>query len=175
MSLIAGVAAILAGVLTADAKKAADDAAEYAAIENLIDRTFAAIAADDPDMWRPLLTDEARNLSFRPDRNGPKGALSMRDESYKEVLADMTPGDPRLFYERWIGEPTVLVDGPVAIVWGRYDFWIDGVFSHCGVDTLNLAKIDGAWKIAHFMYTVELEGCATAGDAAPESARASPE
>jgi hypothetical protein len=148
---------------------AADDAAERAAVLALLDRTFDAIAANDPDMWRPLLTEEARNLSFRPDPEGPEGALIMRERADRDSLAAMTPGETR-YFERWLGEPTVLIRGPIAVVWGEYDFWIDGKFSHCGVDTVNLAKIDGAWKIAHFMWTVEPEGCATAADAPPPGA-----
>lgn len=147
----------------------ADDAAERAAVLELLDRTFEAIAAGDPDMWRPLYIDEARELSFRPDPNGPEGALIMRERSYRDSLVAMAPGEAR-YFERWLGEPMVLIRGPIAVVWGEYDFWIDGKFSHCGVDTVNLAKVDGAWKIAHFMWTVEPEGCATATDAPPASA-----
>jgi hypothetical protein len=46
-------------------------------------------------------------------------------------------------------------------VWGEYEFWIDGAFSHCGVDAVDLVKIDGEWKVANFMWTVEKENCPT--------------
>jgi serine/threonine protein kinase len=36
-----------------------------------------------------------------------------------------------------------------------YDFWRDGSYSHCGVDAFDLIKVDGQWRIAGGMYTVE--------------------
>lgn len=147
---------------TADAT-AQDQAADRAAILAVIDKAFAAVASGDPDHWRPLLTDQARSLDFLIE---PDCAASPRERSYRDFLSTLKPDDRRLF-ERWLGEPTVLIRGPIAVVWGEYDFWIDGKFSHCGVDTVNLGKFDGEWKIAHFMWTVEREGCASAADRYP--------
>ena len=142
-----------------------DEAAERAAILELIDRAFDAVASDDPDHWRPLLSDQARELSFRLDK---EGALVMRESATADMFEQMQPGGEPRYIERWTGAPTVQIRGPIANVWGPYDFWIDGAFSHCGVDTVHLAKIDGAWKIAHWMWTVERQGCVTAGDPAPK-------
>ena len=36
--------------------------------------------------------------------------------------------------------PEVRVHGAIATVWTPYDFWIDGRFSHCGVDAFDLIK-----------------------------------
>jgi hypothetical protein len=44
----------------------------------------------------------------------------------------------------------VLIRGPIAVVWGEYEFWTDGQFSHCGVDSVDFVKIDGTWKVANF-------------------------
>jgi hypothetical protein len=64
--------------------------------------------------------------------------------------------------ERWTGEPTILIRGPIAVIWGEYEFWIDGEFSHCGVDSADLVKLEGEWKVANFMWTVERDDCPTA-------------
>lgn len=63
------------------------------------------------------------------------------------------------FVER-IWEPTVLVHGPIAVVWAAYDFHVDGKFSHCGVDAFSLVRESGTWKIAGITYTTEPTGCA---------------
>ena len=49
-----------------------------------------------------------------------------------------------------------------AVKSGEYEFWIDSEFSHCGVDLIDMVKVDGEWKIANFSWTVEKEGCPTA-------------
>jgi len=45
-------------------------------------------------------------------------------------------------------------------VWTPYDFWVDGKFSHCGIDIFDLVKTAEGWKISGATYTVERTGCA---------------
>lgn len=145
---------------------AAADDSEKAAILALLERAFEAVASGDPADWQPLLTDQAHSLSIRPAAQGPTGTLEVRERSYKDTLKALKPGGPA-YYERWLGTPEVRVHGPIATIWGDYDFWIDGRFSHCGVDTAQLAKVDGMWKIAHLMWTVERKDCPSADGPAP--------
>jgi hypothetical protein len=69
------------------------------------------------------------------------------------------------YREFWTAEPTVLIRGPIAVVWGAYEFTIDGKFSHCGIDAIDMVKLEGEWKVANIMWTVEKDNCPTgAGD-----------
>jgi hypothetical protein len=129
----------------------------------LMDKAFAAVNSNNPDDWRAIQLAEGTSLSFRPGPSGRPDELEMRISSNEEFLADLKP-DGHDYVERWTGEPTILVRGPIAVVWGEYEFWIDGEFSHCGVDSVDLVKIEGEWKIANFMWTVEKENCPTAPD-----------
>jgi len=54
-----------------------------------------------------------------------------------------------------------MIRGPIAVAWGEYEFLINGTFSHCGVDSIDLVKVDGVWKLANWMWTVEKVGCPT--------------
>ena len=40
------------------------------------------------------------------------------------------------------------IDGNLATVWTRYEFFRDGNFSHCGIDAYQLVKLAGKWLIA---------------------------
>ena len=128
-----------------------DDRAEILA---LMDKVFAAVASGDPDDWRAIQLAEGTTLSFRPDG---EGGQSMRIESNEQAIQHAPTDD--VYLERWIGEPTVMIRGPIAVVWGKYEFFINGERSHCGVDVADVVKLDGEWKIANFMWTVEPEGC----------------
>lgn len=66
--------------------------------------------------------------------------------------------DVREVTER-IWHPTIMVDEQVAVVWAHYDFYIEGEFSHCGIDIFNLLNDDGQWKIANATWTVVRDGC----------------
>jgi len=67
--------------------------------------------------------------------------------------------DGHTYRERY-WSPTVLIRGGMALVWAPYQFWIDGRTSHCGVDAMSFAKIDGVWKVSNAMWTVEPNACA---------------
>ena len=127
----------------------------------VMEKAFAAVHSNNPDDWRAIQLAEGTSLSFRPGPEGRPEELEMQISSNEEFLADLKP-DGHDYMERWTGEPTILVRGPIAVIWGEYEFWIDGEFSHCGVDSVDLVKVEGEWKIANFMWTVEKENCPTA-------------
>ena len=54
------------------------------------------------------------------------------------------------------------------MVWTRYDFYRDGRFSNCGIDSWHLIKTRDGWKISGGIYTVERKDC-------PESPLGPPE
>ena len=55
--------------------------------------------------------------------------------------------------------PKVLEHNSLAVVWTPYNFHLDGKLTHCGIDTANLVKVNGAWKISGLAFTHETSGC----------------
>ena len=53
----------------------------------------------------------------------------------------------------------VQVHGNMAQVWAPYNLWVNGTFSHCGIDVFTLIKNSRGWRIATVSYTIEKEGC----------------
>ena len=56
-------------------------------------------------------------------------------------------------------EPTVLVHGPLAVVWAPYDLHRNREFVHCGIDAFTLLRAPSGWKVATVSYTAEPKGC----------------
>ena len=131
------------------------------AILAVMDKAFAAVRSSDADDWRAIQLAEGTTLSFRPGPEERPEELELRISNNEDFIADLKP-DGHEYMERWTSEPAILIRGPIAVIWGEYEFWIDGEFSHCGVDSADLVKVDGEWKIANFMWTVEKEDCPTA-------------
>ena len=79
----------------------------------------------------------------------PEGSLSATAlHTGAPFLLEDAEKDPRV-------NPEVRLHGTVATVWTPYDFWIDGKFSHCGIDAFDLVKTASGWKIAGVVFTVE--------------------
>lgn len=126
----------------------------------LMDRAFAAISSNNREELRAIHLDNGTSTVFRPHPYKPD-EFQMRLSTNLAFIEAGGDGDGE-YLERWIEEPLVLINGPIAVVWGRYEFFVDGEFSHCGVDSVDVVKVDGQWKIANFVWTVETEGCTTA-------------
>jgi hypothetical protein len=129
------------------------------AILALMQQAFLAVGSDDPEDMRALQLADGTSISMRPHSNGKKGKFEMR-LSTNEAFLD-GPIEQRRLVEAWTAEPTLIIGSPIAVVWGEYDFWIDGEFSHCGIDSVSLVKLDGEWKIANWIWTVETKKCPT--------------
>jgi hypothetical protein len=79
------------------------------------------------------------------------GQYQVRTRSYTEQREAVINGD---YVERGY-DPTVLVSGPIAMVWYPYDFYLDGEWSHCGIDIFNLVRTNDGWRIAAMLWNAE--------------------
>ena len=87
-----------------------------------------------------------------------QGKVSVRNEplsGFANVITQQQKGDldERIQFE------TIKIDGPMAMAWTPYKFYYKGQFSHCGVNSFQLVKINGAWKIQYIIDTRRREGC----------------
>lgn len=143
---ILGLVAVL-GSIAASGAETADERAVVAAAQKLFD----AMAAHDSEMARAGVLGEGRTLAVRDNGAVSGGTL----EQFAARLSTMT--EP-IVERMW--NPKVRIEGRLAQVWGEYDFWRAGKFSHCGVDAFDLVKTDQGWKISAISYTVHTTGCA---------------
>lgn len=144
----------IAAALLLSANAFATDAIEAAESPlAAVDALFDAMAVHDTHTARQLIAPGAQFVVVRPD-----GTIAMRDDAgFIESLAQR-PGS--VLRER-MWNHQVLVDGPLAQVWGPYDFHIDGAFSHCGVNSVSLVHGADGWRVAAVSYTMRKEGCET--------------
>ena len=119
-----------------------------------VDRVIAAINSNDAESLKRIAIPEGMNLSLRYQ---PDGSTLVRSKSNSQDSAE-TKTETRKFTERY-WNPTVLIHNGVAMFWAPYSFDIDGKRSHCGVDQFDFIKVDGQWKLASSMWTVEPNGC----------------
>ena len=45
----------------------------------------------------------------------------------------------------------IKIDANLAIAWVDYEFWFNGNFSHCGVNSFHLVKIGDKWEIIYLI------------------------
>ena len=131
----------------ASAQQPAD--AEHQAVLAVVQTFFDGMAAGDVNRLSAILMPEGRFYAM----NERDGKRSMRTFTNAEYLKGLTDRKQSVRERMWNAE--VRIRGSIASVWTPYDFWRDGSFSHCGIDAFDLIKIDGQWRIAGGVYTVE--------------------
>ena len=136
-------------VLAQAASSDTDKAAVTAAVQALFD----AMAAKDSQKALALVIPDGQLQSVRKT-DGPAVARGRTLEAFANGLA--TQKAPMLD-RMW--NPEVHVTGPIASLVARYDFHLDGKFTHCGTDIFTLVKTAEGWKISGGIYTVEPTGC----------------
>lgn len=149
MSMLAMLAAALQ-----TATPTAPTVVETAAVMVPVNAVFAALAAKDGDLITPHLDSDARLTAVVA---GADGTQVIRRMSGAEFASGLRPGGPAL--EEVMPDPTVAIDGDIAMVWGRYVFKIDGAISHCGSDHFDLIRKDGVWLIAGLTWSQTTTGC----------------
>ena len=160
MKLVLCLTAILAVSACASAPpppssaRAGNPPGEEAAVLALLDRYMHAISSQDVAAMAAMQT--ADGMTYRARAEGGRWAVTSRSNA---SWVDPSKVDARTHRERY-WSPTVMIRGGIAVVWAPYEFWLDGKTSHCGIDVFDFVKVDGAWRVANAMWTVEPDACA---------------
>lgn len=137
----------VAGTLAAGAARAQVSPPDEARVLAVADSALAAINRGDMVALTDLMVEEAFVVAV----GGPDGssdyALRSRAQERSTVF------DVEIVERGFDGEARV--SGRLATVWLPYDLYVDGAWSHCGVDTFTLLKVGDGWRIASLAYTVE--------------------
>lgn len=134
---------VLASVLTAplEAQSARD------AVLAVVDSTLLAISRNDHAAFADFMLPEAVTFSggMRADTAwyGSRTSAQVRARRFGNALLE------RGF------DATVQVAGTMAVAWVPYDIYVDGAWSHCGVDVFTLFRVGSGWRIASMAWSVE--------------------
>lgn len=115
---------------------------------------FDAMRAGDAEVLGAVFHSDARLMTALAGRNGDPTVRTVPIQNFIESVAQSTAKlDERLWDEE------VRVNGNLATVWTPYALYVDGAFSHCGVDAFQLGKTPDGWKILQITDTRQVEGC----------------
>ena len=124
-------------------------------VETTINNLFKGMLQGDSTLVHQSFHDEVSMYTTFIDNDGNhqlrKGSLSAflnavgtpHDEEWNEVISDLK----------------INVDDGLAEAWMNYSFYRGEEFSHCGVNAMQLIKVDDHWKIIHLIDTRRKENC----------------
>src|SRR5437870_3296824 len=122
---------------------------DTAGVRGTVQRFFDAMATKDTTTLRALM---APGMSMALTQVGPQPVKPRYSPDASFLTAVAVVQEP-LIERMW--NPTIHIDGPVAVLWTPYDFHNGKKFSHCGTDVFTLMKSDTGWQIVGLAFTIQ--------------------
>ncbi len=124
-------------------------------VKNTINTLFTAMRRADASLFKNVFSDSAVLQTISRNK---EGKTLIRTESVSEFASFVgqlkkDSADERIDFE------TIKIDGPLAIAWTPYHFYFNGKFSHCGVNSFQLVRFEGVWRIQYLIDTRRKTGC----------------
>lgn len=82
-----------------------------------------------------------------------KKGTKFSEESAKEFIQSFAKFPKELQFEERLLDYKIQIDGTMAHVWTPYEFYVNGSFSHSGVNSFTLFSENNQWKIVHLIDT----------------------
>ena len=123
-------------------------------VKAVINKLFEGMKNSDGSLIKDAFADSAI-LQTIGNREGKAVIRTDEVRGFVESIGKLAKGDAdeRIQFE------TIKIDGPLAIVWTPYKFYYKGQFSHCGVNSFQLVRLNGGWKIQYLIDTRRRTGC----------------
>lgn len=117
---------------------------------------FAEMANHNPAGISALWTKDAMLTAIIRGKDGKNKIVTFTSEAFSKNFVEKKNEIKELMYA-----PETKVDGDLALVSGRYVFFVDGKISHCGVNAFHIVRTDAGWKIAAASSTIDATNCTT--------------
>ena len=133
----------------------AQDSAE-ADVKLTVDTFFEGFHKGDTLLMKSVMMDKFTTQTAFKNKEG-KDVL-VTEESSKIIKAiGSRPADQK--WDERLLDYNIQVDGNMANVWTPYEFWFNDEFSHCGVNSFQLFRDNGTWKVIYLIDTRRKAGC----------------
>lgn len=124
-------------------------------VEAVIRSLFEGMKNKDPELVKAAFSESALMQTVQAKPEGSTlGSNSVAD--FVNRIAT-TPAETVL--DEQILDYQIKVDGTMASAWTPYKFFVNGNFSHCGVNSFQLVKMAEGWKIVYIIDTRRKENC----------------
>lgn len=123
-------------------------------VKTTINTLFLGMRNSDSVMLKSCFTDSAI-LQTITNKNGNVLVKTEDVLNFLKTISSL----PKGFADERISFENIKIDNELASVWAPYQFFANGKFSHCGVNSFQLVKVNGFWKIQYIIDTRRKENC----------------
>lgn len=129
---------------------------EQLAIQRTIEHFFKGFHEQDSIKIRQTTSNY---ISLQTIETDSADNAVLETEVFEDFLKSILSIPKTVQFQEKLLSFTIQVDGSMAHVWTPYEFWINEKFSHCGVNSFQLIKEKGHWKIIYLIDTRRKKNC----------------
>lgn len=127
-----------------------------AEVKQVIETFFDGFHKQDSTIIKSTV---ANGIVLQTTGRNQEGKTLFRTEEFSEFLKSIVGIPETTKFEEKLTSFSIQVDRTMANAWVGYEFWLNGEFSHCGINSFQLIDFDGEWKIIYLIDTRGKEGC----------------
>lgn len=128
---------------------------DEAAVKQTVNQLFEGMKKSDTALIRAAFS--SRSILQTVIKN-KEGKVLVESEPLDSFLAAISKPHTQIYDER-ITFDVIRIDADLAMVWAPYKFYLGETFSHCGVDSFQLIRENGQWKIQYLVDTRRRQAC----------------
>jgi hypothetical protein len=118
-------------------------------IQQTIETFFEAFHQRDSIKLQSVCNENLVLHSISESGNGTKFSVEKASNFYKSIATIPVT----MKFEERILNYTIQIDGAMAHVWTPYEFYVNDKLSHSGVNSFQLFKENGVWKVVYILDT----------------------
>jgi hypothetical protein len=124
-------------------------------VKQAVNKLFEGMRNSDTAMIRAAFASQPILQTIIKNK---EGKVFVESEPLDSFLVAVSKPHSEIYDER-ITFDVVKISGELAMVWAPYKFYVGDRFSHCGIDSFQLVKTNGEWKIQYLVDTRRRQGC----------------
>lgn len=128
------------------------------AVKKTIETFFEGFHKQDSTIMKSVL---ANDVVLQTTGRNKEGKTMFRSDNIEKLITSITSIPDSVSFEEKLTTWSIQVDRTMANAWVGYEFWLNGNFSHCGINSFQLVNFDGDWKVIYLIDTRGREGCRT--------------
>ncbi|WP_394971646.1 nuclear transport factor 2 family protein [uncultured Croceitalea sp.] len=125
-------------------------------VKQVVETFFEGFHKQDSVLMKSVLADE---VVLQTTGRNKEGKTLFKNEKIEKLITSITSIPDSVAFEEKLTSWSIQVDRTMANAWVGYEFWINGNFSHCGINSFQMVNFDGEWKIIYLIDTRGREGC----------------
>lgn len=124
-------------------------------IKSVINNMFIAMKNSDTVLLKTCFTESAVLQTFGRSKEGKTIITTETPGDFAKMVASIPAGaaDEQIVFK------DLKIDGPMAAVWTPYKLYFNGKFYSCGVNSFQVARLNGEWKIQYILDTRRKNNC----------------